>query len=343
MLNRNAGLDILRASAIILVLNCHIASTLGASGPWRAFGWGGRGVDLFFVLSGWLLGYQLCRELCDTGTLDFKRFWLRRWLRTLPAYYVILLLPTFGWQLFRFGPEVLDARFLIFTQNYLPEMPYFGISWSLCVEEHFYLAIAPILLLVYRFPWTRWLLIPLLLLPTACRAMNWYTTSTQTHVRYDQCAVGVILAAVAVYAPTLWKRLCRLAPYLATIATAALCLPILARSVKGFPDIEYGRLVYGEALYAVLFGALVLLMNSRTFFSESLRSAPIHYLANRAYALYLVHIEALSLVSRLDVPSPVFCIGVWGISLVMAEILHRCIEQPFMNLRERIPAARHRT
>ena len=58
MQKRNAGLDILRALAIVLVVNCHISVALKASGPWVAFGWGGHGVDLFFVLSGWLLGYQ---------------------------------------------------------------------------------------------------------------------------------------------------------------------------------------------------------------------------------------------------------------------------------------------
>ena len=331
---RNAGLDILRASAIVLVVNAHTASTLKASGSWAAFGWGGHGVDLFFVLSGWLLGYQLCRELRDKGTLNIKRFWLRRWLRTIPAYYAVLI-ATYAWQLYRFGWEVLDARFLIFIQNYLPKIPYFGVSWSLCVEEYFYLAVAPTILLVYRFRWTRLLIVPFLLLPTVCRAMGWYTSAYETHVRYDQCAVGVVLAATAVYAPLLWKRLCQFAPYLATVAIVALCLPILSRSVPGFPVFTYGKLVY-----AALFGILVLLMNSGKFFSESLQSAPVRYLANRAYALYLVHIEALALFNRLDVSVPVFCVGVWTVSLLLAEVLYRCIERPFMNFRERIPAVR---
>jgi peptidoglycan/LPS O-acetylase OafA/YrhL len=52
---------------------------------------GGTGVDLFFLLSGWLIGSQLFTEKQKSSTIDVKRFWIRRWMRTMPAYFVVLL------------------------------------------------------------------------------------------------------------------------------------------------------------------------------------------------------------------------------------------------------------
>src|SRR4051794_14167239 len=89
---RNPRLDVLRVAAIVSVVNCHIAAAFHPNGLLGILQLGGHGVDLFFVLSGWLLGKQLCEELRDTGSVDLKRFWLRRWLRTLPAYYAVMSL-----------------------------------------------------------------------------------------------------------------------------------------------------------------------------------------------------------------------------------------------------------
>jgi peptidoglycan/LPS O-acetylase OafA/YrhL len=331
-MKRNATLDILRAAAIIMVVNCHFESTINADGPLRALQAGGRGVDLFFVLSGWLLGHQLLTELRDTGGLNVTRFWFRRWLRTLPAYYVVLAL-TLGWQVLarsNFSPQ---WGYFVFIQNYQREWPYFGVSWSLCVEEHFYLLVAPALLLFFRFPWMRFLIFVLLLLPSICRFMGWYANIAETHVRYDQCAVGVILASAQVFAPRLWGWLCRVAPYLAGGALIALTYPYLCRL---YPLIDYGD--FGELFYALLFGSFVVLANSSPFYGERLRSRFFRYLADRAYAVYLLHPEGLALAKRFSaLPTPVSYALTWGISLLLAEVLYRSIEKPFMLLRERFP------
>src|SRR5262245_7175385 len=130
---RNGSLDLLRSLAIILVVNCHCVGAHGDAAALHVLQLGGKAVDLFFVLSGWLLGYQLLSEFRDTGTIDVRRFWLRRWLRTLPAYYAVLLL-TFLWQIAARHNYELCWSYLLFGQTYLTDMPYFGVSWSLCVE-----------------------------------------------------------------------------------------------------------------------------------------------------------------------------------------------------------------
>jgi peptidoglycan/LPS O-acetylase OafA/YrhL len=330
MEKRNASLDILRAAAIILVINCHIAATWDLSGPCDTFRLGGRGVDLFFVLSGWLLGRQLLVELRRTNTLDITRFWYRRWMRTLPAYYAVLLL-TFAQQVFVLGNYRLYLSYFIFTQNYQIPMPYFGVSWSLCVEEYFYLLIAPALLVFFRFRWLRVAIVPLMVVPSLCRWMGWYTDHGQTHVRYDQCAVGVLLAALDVFAPRLWSWLCRLAPYLAVGTLAALAIPVANRlGLRGW------NVDYGDLTYAGLFAVLVLLANSSTLYRERLRSRFFRYLADRAYSLYLTHIEALVLVHKFKgLPTVAYFALSWAVSLLCAEALYRSIERPFMRLRDR--------
>ena len=213
---RYPGLDFLRALAIVLVVNCHVATTFGSRPEYRPLQLGGKGVDLFFVLSGWLLGRQLIRELRDTNTIDLRRFWYRRWLRTLPAYYAVLAF-TYAWQIVR-GNYDLRWSYWFFGQTYLTDLPYFGISWSLCVEEHFYLAVAPVLLLFWRVRLSLVLLPVLLVLPYVCRLMGWLVHpdggGIETHARYDPCAVGVLLAAIDVARPRLWALLRKLAPFL---------------------------------------------------------------------------------------------------------------------------------
>ncbi len=147
--NRAYGLDILRALAILFVVIGHGALLLPESYKafhrWIVF----DGVTIFFVLSGFLIGNILIRQL-EKYQLNLKllmHFWLRRWFRTLPNYFLILLLLIGLHQIYH--PEVQLAefkRYFLFLQNFdRPHPPYFPEAWSLSIEEWFYL-ITPILL-----------------------------------------------------------------------------------------------------------------------------------------------------------------------------------------------------
>ena len=148
------GLDHLRAAAIVLVLLFHYELYYGVP-EWleilSSFGW--SGVDLFFVLSGYLIADKLFRELDSKGKIDFKQFYfINRFLRIIPAYLAVVALYFYfpGLQEHRgSNPAGLQPlwKFLTFTQNISVDMykPTFSHAWSLCVEEHFYLLL-PILL-----------------------------------------------------------------------------------------------------------------------------------------------------------------------------------------------------
>ncbi len=331
---RYAGLDLLRTLAIVMVVHCHATSFFfgDSAGAYRVLQLGGKGVDLFFVLSGWLLGRQLMQELRDSGRIELRRFWYRRWLRTLPAYYSVLIL-TLAWQWAR-GNRSLEWSYFFFGQTYLTDMPYFGISWSLCVEEHFYLMIAPLLWLLWSRR-TALILVPVLLsIPLICRTYGWYHHFEETHIRYDPCAMGVMLAAINVGAPQFWERLKCWAPWL---AMAGLCAAMRDVICRLNPDWGYGD--QGIAAWAFIFGSWVLLAAAKPNWHMPMPG--VRYIAERSYAIYLLHIEALSILKKVEgLPFWAFVLLTWAITIPLAEILFRVVERPGMRLRERFSASR---
>lgn len=154
---RLANLDLLRFVAVMLVMGRHMAVPPVIPGwpawvqrflaTWERGGW--VGVDLFFVLSGFLVSGLLFGEFRARGDISPGRFYLRRGLKIYPAFYVLLgasavLLPASGWP---FTGERLLAE-MLFVQNYWPGL--WNHTWSLAVEEHFYLLLPIVLWLLIR-------------------------------------------------------------------------------------------------------------------------------------------------------------------------------------------------
>ncbi|WP_454870491.1 acyltransferase family protein [Pseudomonas lini] len=137
-------LDVCRTLAILLVLMSHGRSFLLPVAPWlQSLKFGGfLGVELFFVLSGFLIGLILIRET-EKASSPFSWipiFWISRWLRTIPNYLLFLILNII--LSYNIRPAELPAIFsyLTFTQNLAWEHPpFFAEAWSLAVEEMFYL------------------------------------------------------------------------------------------------------------------------------------------------------------------------------------------------------------
>lgn len=152
---RNAGLDIVRAIAIFLVLFAHGQPFMPEFPGKELFSnCGFFGVELFFVLSGFLIGtilLKLFNEMQQTKPnkkVLVLNFWIRRWFRTLPNYFLFLILNLTLLQ-WLFVPAQLDIKYFFFLQNFLWPCPaLMPESWSLAVEEWFYLSFPLVMLVV---------------------------------------------------------------------------------------------------------------------------------------------------------------------------------------------------
>ncbi len=229
---RFPALDGIRAVAVLMVVFFHAASWAevlggGAARPTALgsarwfFGTLWSGVDAFFVLSGFLIGRILLLQGRD-GVLDYRGFYVRRFARIVPAYWVALTIAVVVLSRFpAFAPlygsrsvaELLRAAIpnYLFVNNYVRgEIDVMGWAWSLCVEEHFYLVL-PIVLSLLRPPASRRTLLVLALLPVAplaARALEYYTQPNvrlwdglnfYSHTRCDGLLLGVLIAYVHVF------------------------------------------------------------------------------------------------------------------------------------------------
>lgn len=130
--------------------------------PWLHFvARGDMGVDLFFVISGYLIGTLLLGEASKTGTLRLRRFYLRRFLRLIPVYVVAMVLSLYF--LHGFHATKIWAN-LLYINNFLPiNQQYMPWCWSLAIEEQFYLLLPVVVLLLMRMRRGRWSFMGLLL------------------------------------------------------------------------------------------------------------------------------------------------------------------------------------
>src|SRR5437763_1414572 len=142
--SRNQSLDVLRGIAILLVLGGHGAYPYISF--WTAIG--GSGVELFFVLSGFLISGLLFSEYQRTGRIAITRFWIRRAFKIYPGFYVLLAV-TAAVLAIANHPQIMLGRAvffnIVFLQNYVTGVGIVPQSWSLAIEEHFYFGL-PLLL-----------------------------------------------------------------------------------------------------------------------------------------------------------------------------------------------------
>ncbi len=371
---RNDGLDTLRALAIALVFMYHYMCFVSGE---DSFGWastvGWSGVDLFFVLSGYLISNQLFSGIVQGRALSLKAYYGRRLLRTLPNFYVVLAL----YALFPLlmGGGVLPPlwKFLTFTQNIgLRPGTAFSHAWSLCIEEQFYLLLPAVILLACKFGKTMrsaWLLLAALILAgIATRSLLWLEYGRigdgapqlyypnvyySTLCRFDELLPGVGLAMLKNFHPAAWRRALRRgnATLAAGVSALALLFALIVRDYY-IEDYGYGYFMsgFGYSLLALAFAALVLAALSPTSWLYRLRVPGAAHVAAWSYAIYLTHkpiaailhglVKSGALRPALEMPLIVLA------SLAGGCLLYRLVERPFMALRDRLyptnflPAAR---
>jgi peptidoglycan/LPS O-acetylase OafA/YrhL len=350
---RNFGLDVVRASAISLVLVAHGRVLLPPS-RWSVFLANGAylGVELFFVLSGFLIGTLLLREFDRPqapGIAPIGRFWIRRWFRTVPNYLLFLLLnlTLFPWL---FGRQPFDARYLFFLQNLAwPCPPFMPESWSLAVEEWFYLSLPLLMLLFAALPLARkrgllacclvyvssFLVIRLLAAVTA--GPEWDDGVRKVVLyRLDAIGYGVLIGYFQHFHGGGLRRHKRL---LLGLGAACVVLSVIAFS--------YGRLTTMETIFnkTLLFpitdagfaAMLPFLRDIEVERGHLVRLAS--HISIASYSMYLVHysfvIPLLARAIRQGLPGYLAYVTYLAATLALATLVYRGYESPMTRLRER--------
>lgn len=360
---RLPGLDLLRALAIVWVMLFHswVVGGLGPHWSWLSrYGW--MGVDLFFVLSGYLIGRQVLAPLARGQRLSFVDFYLRRALRILPAFWVVLAVYACWPGLGEGGRLAPVWMFLSFTVNLLIDYGQdaaFSHAWSLCVEEHFYL-VFPLLaawLVPRRARWTCVALCVLIVvggmalraaiwlhdarLDPGMEARNWFIEDLYfpTWARLDGLLAGVLLAMLQVFRPAAWARLRRHANRVLVAGVAGLALAMwLFRDRTGLVGNTLGWPLLSAALALLVFAGA----GADSWIGR--RALPgAAWLAGLSYSLYLVHKMAYHLVQgqwgQALAGHGVLAFCGYGLGALLAgAFLHYAVEAPCLRLRGRLLA-----
>jgi peptidoglycan/LPS O-acetylase OafA/YrhL len=347
------GLDVMRAVAILWVVVSHGDDLLSAHWPARPGTSGFDGVDLFFVLSGYLVGGIVLRASRQVGVPWHRQLldlWQRRWFRTLPNYYLFLVV-NIALVAAGLAPGLLNrnaAAYFVFLQNlWKPLDLFFWESWSLAVEEWFYLLFPVLVLLVrsgLRTDARRAYLLSalaLIALSTLYRLalpvpQDLFTADLHFRkmvpARLDAIGLGALAAWVHGAFPVAWRRVRATAAVAGTLALVLIAAFIDAEHMAFVARWSYGLSALAMALWLPLLS---------TWSSRPWWGGPVVFLSLVSYALYLVHLPLRSLLLPMadgaSAADALLLYVLWWVSaLGLAWAVHRWWERPFMRLRERV-------
>ena len=360
------GLDLLRAAAILMVICAHAFVVLYPhfGEPLGFFGHGGYyGVELFFVLSGFLIGQILIRtgaDLARAGNVAF--FYTRRWFRTLPLFFLFLIVNIVFERLFRAHPvgfrEALSHGFFLRNLTGL-HLTFFPESWSLAVEEWFYLL----------FPAALWLGLKLtkrfaVVFLTAAFAFLVFSTvfrlvaaadPTKTWdealrmvviYRFDALMIGMLSAWLSIQFPKAWLRSASLSALCGIVLLVAMYLTLwkIENGHLQFGDDNYFARSFRFTLVSLGFALLLPWASAWKLARENAASTAVRKIALWSYSLYLVHLPLFMLVGHAglgpDHPMPVaialasFALQIGG-AIALSALLYRFFEAPCTRLREK--------
>lgn len=346
---RIAGLDGVRAIAVTAVVWHHSHSGFS----WLAFSRNGfLGVDLFFVLSGFLITNLLLIENSRTGEISLIKFYARRALRIFPLYFAVLIALTFAFVFLADTDSQLRTAFLrelpfhaSYTSNWIESKTFLAITWSLSTEEQFYMFWPPLLMwlgrrsvyalgamlfanqLVNFGPLDGWL--SDVGLPYSSLHILQCTFSP---ILFGCCAAFVIRGGES---PTT-KALDRHGSSVLVTAAAAM---IIAASwpgdIRGFPRLAF-------QLAATLFVA-ALVYQPRHSFVRILESRLLVYIGTISYGIYLLHIVAIEAARPLarmrgEGEGWTLFLAAFCLSVALAALSFRFFESPILRLKQRFTA-----
>lgn len=348
---RLVQLDFTRGIAILMVMGyhfvtipTHVLAFRVIEFPLKQFGW--AGVDLFFVLSGFLVGGLLIGELFRTGSLRIGRFVKRRGFKIWPAYYGYLL---FQLATRHFPPSTFLLANLLHLQNYMGTS--LGHTWTLAVEEHFYLILPFLLVWIYSSPCLRTKTIPvfvLICMGVLCirTLMVFALGSTRvweyTHTRLDSLMFGVLLSHLYHFHETFFAACCRRRLLLSGITVCGILFLSLT------PETSTTMHTIGYTVNYLCSGAFVLLMLGLD--GPIVRGFPYRAIAAvglYSYSIYLWHLSVrmplLHLCTLIPIPNSarwiILFVAQYGSAIILGVVMSKLIEWPFLRLRDKLVPA----
>lgn len=328
------------------------------------------GMDLFFVLSGFLIGAILLRSLDLSGTQNLRRFYIRRIFRTFPSYYLVLTFLALITPL-----TVQQSQHLIYEYVYLTNfMPlarheilmFWG--WSLSLEEQFYLSVPVLMWLLFRLKTDRARMIALgflILLPLLTRWFIYLRVPVwtdyalydalyfRTPTRYDPIVAGILLAFIEIRYGKEVEAFLKHPLHRAILAMFALgCWWIASNhELFGEDNVHVVRIFAWGTLTSLMYLAFVpLMLHGDGVLHRFLGHPLFHKLATVGYGVYLVHIPlidhlAVPLAHRLE-DDGASMLWVWPalftmvsvLSFLVGYLLHVLVEKPSLWVRDKLAA-----
>jgi peptidoglycan/LPS O-acetylase OafA/YrhL len=338
--DRIPSLDGLRALSIGGVFLGHLAGTRGfplTTAAGNAANLAELGVHVFFVISGYLITRLLLDEIARHGRIDLPRFYLRRTLRIFPPYYAFLIVLFFANLAGLVTLHNHDvARAMTYTSNYDRDRSWFvGHTWSLSVEEQFYL-LWPAVMLLLRPRKAIVAAAAVVLLVPIVRVASWELMRSsgdgighRFETVADAIAIGCVLAGVR-------ARLHRTGPYLRALSSplfVAVPLVTVAANMLG----DHPLLYFGAAFTIVNVGVALCLDWCVTFpdgqVGRLLNARPLVFVGWLSYSLYLWQQPFLNRGSASGVAA--FPLNL-ALAVALALVSYFAIEQPSLRLRRRI-------
>ncbi|TLV02498.1 acyltransferase family protein [Dyadobacter luticola] len=376
-IERLFGLDLVRACCVIMVFLAHSVSINPFTNIFNYFGYLGFGVEAFFVLSGFLIGRIILRTMFkpELNWQAVRVFWVNRWLRTLPAYFAAFAIyNSFS------GSTHNKVFYLFFIQNIITPVPgFFPHSWSLAVEEWFYL-LFPLLMItvgylisdfrnrdrifltvvfaflifglftkliyhiVYQQDLINYLITENFIYPSwktfATPVGDWDQMRKIVPFRLDAIAYGCLTAFLVDknhYSEKIRKILLG-----AGLALVLICFVIVDQTVAG------GKAnIFIDVLFLPLFCcgfALILPYASICPRPGKITVNIITNISKTSYSFYLMHLLMIDLATdwynaeglELGISKAAVFAGTYFFTYIVAYLMYRFIELPFMSLRHKI-------
>jgi peptidoglycan/LPS O-acetylase OafA/YrhL len=338
--NRISSLDVFRAVAIIIVVFYHFHQFLS---------FGKLGVDLFFVISGFLVGGILIREYEKNQGINIPRFILQRGFKIWPSYYFLLIFGT-GMAILFYRNSHPDqiipfnemARYALFYSNYVPNPDHwsFGHLWSLCVEEHFYILLPVSLFLIHKLVGTKnrtkalyIMVFTAIFLGMVFKYFSFYYTESRdtylrTHNRIDALAWGVLLYLIISHYGDKLKQIKNL--YL--ISVAGLLMFALAVFISHHTTSPKYQHIILHSVIAFSFFLLIL----GVYYHDFSKFYVLRTIGYYSYNWYLWHPIFVSIVSdKIGTGITGLVIYVF-FSFTMAVLTTVLIEEPLLQKRKKV-------